>query len=84
MLIVLSFMLREGHIRIVLASLLGSIFVNLLFILGLALMSAGFRAREQHYNQKNTQILIVFMTTGLLSLLIPVRSVPSTIHHFLI
>ncbi|KAF2668467.1 calcium/proton exchanger [Microthyrium microscopicum] len=69
--LVIFFMLREGHLRIVLASLIGSIFVNLLFILGLAIMSAGVRGAEQVYNQKTTQTLIVFMTTGMLSLLIP-------------
>jgi calcium/proton exchanger cax len=67
-------MLREGHLRIVLASLLGSIFVNLLFILGLSIMSAGLRKREQIYNQRVTQILVFFMTTGVLSLLIPVST----------
>lgn len=65
-------MLREGHLRIVISSILGSIFVNLLFILGLAIMSAGFRSSEQAYNQKVVQILLFFMTTGLLALLIPV------------
>jgi hypothetical protein len=35
-------------------------------------MSAGFRHDEQIYNQKVTQILVFFMTTGVLSLLIPV------------
>jgi Ca2+:H+ antiporter len=69
-------MLREGHLRIVIASLLGSILVNLLFILGIAIMTAGLQksAKELVYNQKNTQILVFFMTTGLLSLLIPVSS----------
>ena len=67
------FMLREGHLRIVIASLLGSIFVNLLFILGIAIMSAGLRHEEQIYNEKVTQILVFFQTTGILSLLIPVR-----------
>ena len=65
-------MLREGHIRIVKASLLGSIFVNLLFILGIALMSAGLRHSEQVYDQRNIQVLVFFMTTGILCILIPV------------
>lgn len=65
-------MLREGHLRIVIASLLGSVFVNLLFILGIAIMSAGLRHPEQRYDQRVTQILVFFMTTGILSLLIPV------------
>jgi len=66
-------MLLEGHLHLVLASLLGSIFVNLLFILGLSILSAGFKHREQIYNQKATQIPVFFMTTGVLTLLIPVR-----------
>ncbi|KAF2425332.1 calcium/proton exchanger [Tothia fuscella] len=66
-----SFMLREGHIRLVLASLLGSIFVNLLFILGIAIMSGGYRHREQLYNRKATQMLACFMNMGVLCLLIP-------------
>jgi Ca2+:H+ antiporter len=67
-------MLRENHLRLVLASLLGSIFVNLLFILGLAIMTAGLRHKEQRYNQRVIQILVFFMTTGVLSLLIPVST----------
>jgi len=66
-------MLREGHIRLVLASLLGSIFVNLLFILGLAIMSGGYRHREQLYNRKGTHMLACFMNMGVMSLLIPVH-----------
>jgi Ca2+:H+ antiporter len=64
-------MLREGHLRIVLASLLGSIFVNLLFILGVSIMSAGLNGRELIYDLRNTQILLFFIVTGVLSLLIP-------------
>jgi Ca2+:H+ antiporter len=65
-------MLREGHLKIVLASLLGSIFVNLLFILGVSVMSAGMNNREQIYDHRNAQILLFFIVTGVLSLLIPV------------
>jgi Ca2+/H+ antiporter len=65
-------MLREGHIRLVLASLLGSIFVNLLFILGVAIMSGGYHHREQQYNKKATQMLACFMNMGVLCILIPV------------
>lgn len=65
-------MLREGHLRLVLASLLGSIFVNLLFILGLATMVGGYKHKDQRYNKKTTQVLIYFMNMGVLSLLLPV------------
>jgi Ca2+:H+ antiporter len=65
-------MLREGHLRLVLSSLLGSIFVNLLFILGLAIMAGGFKHKDQKYNKKMTQLLIYFMNMGVLSVLIPV------------
>jgi Ca2+:H+ antiporter len=66
------FMLREGHLRIVLSSLLGSIFVNLLFILGVCIMSAGVHSRgELIYDHRNAQILLFFIVTGVLSLLIP-------------
>jgi Ca2+:H+ antiporter len=69
-------MLREGHLRLVLSSLLGSIFVNLLFILGLAIMAGGYKHRDQTYNKKTTRMLIYFMNIGVLSLLIPVPSMP--------
>lgn len=65
-------MLREGHLKLVISSLLGSVFVNLLFILGIAIMAAGMRHKESSYDQRVTQILVFFMTTGVLSLLIPV------------
>lgn len=71
-------MLREGHLRLVLSSLLGSIFVNLLFILGLAIMAGGFKHKDQKYNKKMTQMLIYFMNMGVLSVLIPVSSNPNT------
>lgn len=66
-------MLREGHLRLVLSSLLGSIFVNLLFILGLATVAGGLKHKEQKYNKRMTQMLIYFMNMGVLSVLIPVR-----------
>lgn len=72
-LIILIFMLQEGHLRLVLASLLGSIFVNLLFILGVAVVAGGLRNHEQLYSQRLTQILVYFMNVGVLSILIPVR-----------
>src|SRR5690242_14156905 len=64
-------MLRENHIRLVKQSLLGSIFVNLLFILGISMMSAGLKAQEATYDTKRTQILMFFTVTGILCLLIP-------------
>lgn len=70
-LIILLFMLMEGHLRLVLASLLGSIFVNLLFILGLAVYVGGLKNHEQLYDQGLTQMLINFMNLGILSILIP-------------
>jgi calcium/proton exchanger cax len=65
-------MLIEGHLKLVKASLLGSIYVNLLFILGLAIMSAGIRHKEQAYDQRRTQVLVLFMAVGLICLLFPV------------
>lgn len=62
-------MLRENHVKLVKQSLLGSIFVNLLFILGISMMSAGIK--EATYDTKRTQILMFFTVTGLLCLLIP-------------
>ena len=71
-LIVLVFLLQEGHLRLVLASLLGSLFVNLLFILGVAVAAGGLRNHEQLYSQRLTQMLVYFMNLGVMSLLIPV------------
>lgn len=65
-------MLREGHLRLVLSSLLGSIFVNLLFILGLATIVGGYKYKDHKHNKKTTQVLIYFMNLGVLSLLVPV------------
>lgn len=70
-LIILIFMLLEGHLRLVLASLLGSIFVNLLFILGLAVYFGGLRNHEQVYDPALTQMLVNFMNFGVFSILIP-------------
>jgi Ca2+:H+ antiporter len=63
------FMLRKNHVKLVKQSLLGSIFVNLLFILGISMMSAGIK--EATYDTRRTQILMFFTVTGILCLLIP-------------
>ncbi|KAF2398462.1 calcium/proton exchanger [Trichodelitschia bisporula] len=69
--LILIFMLREGHIRIVIASLIGSVLVNLLFILGLAIIIGGLRHREQAYNRKIASMLAYLMSAGVMALLIP-------------
>jgi Ca2+/H+ antiporter len=71
-LVILISMLGKTHFRLVKSSLLGSIFVNLLFILGIALISAGWKKEELVFDRKRTQVLMLFVMTTLLCLLVPV------------
>lgn len=63
--------LKEGHLRIVQSSLLGSILANLLLILGMSFLIGGLRYREQLYNSTVTHMSASLMGLAVLSLLIP-------------
>ncbi|PBP16935.1 calcium/proton exchanger [Diplocarpon rosae] len=63
--------LAKGEIRIVQASLLGSILANLLLILGMCFLVGGLRYREQIYNSTVTQMSACLLSLSVMSLLLP-------------
>lgn len=71
-LIIFIIALVKNEIRIVQASLLGSILANLLLILGMAFLLGGLRFREQVYNSTVTQMSACLLSLSVMSLLLPV------------
>jgi len=63
--------LVENEIRILQASLLGSMLANLLLILGMAFILGGLNYQEQIYNATVTQMSACLLCLAVLSLLIP-------------
>ncbi|MCJ1350025.1 MAG: hypothetical protein MMC33_000006 [Icmadophila ericetorum] len=63
--------LVKNEIRIVQASLLGSILANLLLILGMCFLFGGLRFREQIYNSTVTQMSACLLSLSVMSLLLP-------------
>ncbi|KAK0648390.1 Sodium/calcium exchanger protein-domain-containing protein [Cercophora newfieldiana] len=63
--------LVKNEIRIVQASLLGSILANLLLILGMCFCFGGLRFREQIYNSTVTQMSACLLCLAVMSLLLP-------------
>ncbi|POS82617.1 hypothetical protein EPUL_004305, partial [Erysiphe pulchra] len=63
--------LMNDEIRIVQASLLGSILANLLLILGMCFLVGGLRYLEQLYNSKVTQLSACLLSLSVMSLLLP-------------
>lgn len=70
-LIIFIIALVQGQIRIVQASLIGSILANLLLILGMAMTLGGLQYREQFYDSVVTQMSSSLLALSSLSLLIP-------------
>ncbi|EME88854.1 uncharacterized protein MYCFIDRAFT_58079 [Pseudocercospora fijiensis CIRAD86] len=70
-LIIFIIALVKDEIRIVQASLLGSILANLLLILGMAFLLGGLRFREQIYNSTVTQMSACLLSLSVMSLLLP-------------
>ncbi|KAJ5130046.1 uncharacterized protein N7515_006085 [Penicillium bovifimosum] len=70
-LIIFIIALVKNEIRIVQASLLGSILANLLLIMGMAFLSGGLRFQEQIYNSTVTQMSACLLSLSVMSLLIP-------------
>ncbi|KAK2073902.1 hypothetical protein P8C59_008145 [Phyllachora maydis] len=66
-----SIALTKGEIRIVQASLLGSILANLLLILGMSFLLGGLRYREQIYNSTVTQMSACLLSLSVISLVLP-------------
>ncbi|KAL1861032.1 hypothetical protein Plec18170_001547, partial [Paecilomyces lecythidis] len=63
--------LVKNEIRVVQASLLGSILANLLLILGMAFLLGGLRFQEQIYNSTVTQMSACLLSLSVTSLLLP-------------
>ncbi|CAP81070.1 Pc12g14430 [Penicillium rubens Wisconsin 54-1255] len=70
-LIIFIIALVKNEIRIVQASLLGSILANLLLIMGMAFLAGGLRFREQIYNSTVTQMSACLLSLSVVSLLLP-------------
>ncbi|KAK3935826.1 vacuolar calcium ion transporter [Diplogelasinospora grovesii] len=70
-LIIFVIALVKNEIRIVQASLLGSILANLLLILGMCFLFGGLRFREQIYNSTVTQMSACLLSLSVTSLLLP-------------
>ncbi|PSK55817.1 Vacuolar calcium ion transporter [Elsinoe australis] len=70
-LIIYIIALTKGEIRIVQASLLGSILSNLLLIMGMAFLFGGLRFQEQIYNNTVTQMSACLLSLSVGSLLLP-------------
>jgi Ca2+:H+ antiporter len=75
-LIIFIIALVKNEIRIVQASLLGSILANLLLILGMAFLLGGLRFREQVYNSTVTNMSACLLSLCVMSLLLPVSHYP--------
>lgn len=71
-LIIFIIALAKNEIRIVQASILGSILANLLLILGMAFLLGGLRFREQVYNSTVTNMSACLLSLCVMSLLLPV------------
>lgn len=70
-LIIFIIALAKNQIRIVQASLLGSILANLLLILGMGFFLGGLRYREQVYNSTVTQMSACLLSLSVISLVLP-------------
>lgn len=81
-LIIFIIALVKNEIRIVQASLLGSILANLLLILGMAFLLGGLRYREQVYNSTVTQMSACLLSLSVMSLLLPVSTFISKVREF--
>lgn len=73
-LIIFIIALIQNQIRIVQASLVGSILANLLLILGMSMTIGGLNYQEQFYDSLVTQTSSSLLALSSLSLLIPVSS----------
>ncbi|KAJ1714910.1 membrane bound cation transporter [Aspergillus flavus] len=70
-LIIFIIALVKDEIRVVQASLLGSILANLLLIMGMAFLLGGLRFQEQIYNSTVTQMSACLLSLSVMSLLLP-------------
>ncbi|CCH61743.1 hypothetical protein TBLA_0F02010 [Henningerozyma blattae CBS 6284] len=70
-LIVSLIALRSGQVRIVQASMLGSLFSNLLLVLGFCFLFGGYNRVQQQFNQTAAQTMSSLLAIACASLLIP-------------
>ncbi|KAF1832244.1 vacuolar calcium ion transporter /H(+) exchanger [Decorospora gaudefroyi] len=63
--------LKNGEIRIVQASMLGSILSNILLVLGCCFLSAGITQHESHFNETVASTMSSLMAVASASLIIP-------------
>ena len=63
--------LMNGEIRVVQASILGSIISNLLLVLGMCFVAGGIFYKEQEFNQTAAQTTSSLMTLACIGLIIP-------------
>ncbi|EPZ31149.1 Calcium/proton exchanger CAX domain-containing protein [Rozella allomycis CSF55] len=70
--------LKEGLIRVVQASLLGSILSNLLLVLGFCFVAGGLKHKEQRFNMTAAQTSSSLMTMSVMSLLVPAAMMASS------
>jgi len=70
-LIVSLFALKEGLLRIVQVSLLGSILSNLLLVLGCAFFAGGIKYRQQSYNRIAASMNSAMLVIGIMCLCFP-------------
>lgn len=64
----------KNNIKVVQASLLGSILVNLLLVLGSAIIAGGLKSNDQTYNSDLTHAFIGLLNLTVSCLMIPVSS----------
>ena len=76
-LIVSIIALKEGQIRVVQASILGSIISNLLLVLGMCFVAGGIRHKEQKFNQHVAQTSSSLMALACIGLIIPAAFISS-------
>lgn len=69
-----SVALVNNHIRIVQASILGSVLVNLLLILGSALFASSMSNIDPHSSMEESELLAALLFVSVFVILIPVSS----------
>lgn len=70
----------KNNIKVVQASLLGSVLVNLLLVLGSAIIAGSIVSPDQSYNNDVTQSFVVLLNLAVSSLMIPVRAYRGSLH----
>lgn len=80
-LIIAIFLLIEGEIEVVKASLTGSILGNLLLVLGLSFLVGGLRHKEQRYNAQAAAVHSHSLILAVIGLLMPALFVLTTGRH---